>query len=120
MSPHFVTCPYNGRVAMKVLILGAGAVGGYFGGRLAQSGADVTFLVRPQRAQKLAQGGLVIKSPLGDAQIPVNTVLQEAVRPGYDLAILSCKAYDLEASIASLGGAMGPNTLVLPLLNGMA
>ena len=105
---------------MKVLILGAGAVGGYFGGRLVQAGADVTFLVRPQRAQKLAQRGLVIKSPLGDAQIPVNTVLQEAVHPGYDLAILSCKAYDLDASIASIGGAMGPNTLVLPLLNGMS
>jgi 2-dehydropantoate 2-reductase len=105
---------------MKVLILGAGAVGGYFGGRLAQAGADVTFLVRPQRAQKLAQAGLVIRSPLGDAQIPVHTVLQEAVRPDYDLVILSCKAYDLDASIASLGGAMGPDTLILPLLNGMA
>ncbi len=105
---------------MKVLILGAGAVGGYFGGRLAQAGADVTFLVRPQRAQKLAQAGLVIKSPLGDAQIPVRTALQEAVRPDYDLVILSCKAYDLDASIASLAGAMGPNTLILPLLNGMA
>jgi 2-dehydropantoate 2-reductase len=105
---------------MKVLILGAGAVGGYFGGRLAQAGADVTFLVRPQRAQKLAQAGLVIKSPLGDAQISVRTVLQEAVRPDYDLVILSCKAYDLDASISSIGGAMGPNTLILPLLNGMA
>jgi len=105
---------------MKVLILGAGAVGGYFGGRLVQSGADVTFLVRPQRAQKLAQAGLVIKSPLGDAQIAVRTVLQEAVRPEYDLVILSCKAYDLDASIAAIGGAMGPDTLVLPLLNGMA
>ncbi len=105
---------------MKILILGAGAVGGYFGGRLVQAGADVTFLVRPPRAQKLAQTGLVIKSPLGDAQIPVRTVLQEAVRPDYDLVILSCKAYDLEASIASIGGAVGPNTLILPLLNGMA
>ena len=105
---------------MKVLILGAGAVGGYFGGRLAQAGADVTFLVRPQRAQKLAQAGLVIKSPQGDAQIPVHTVLQDTVRPDYDLVILSCKAYDLDASIASLGSAMGPNTLILPLLNGMA
>ena len=105
---------------MKVLILGAGAVGGYFGGRLAQAGADVTFLVRPQRAQKLAQSGLVIKSPLGDAQLPVRTVLQEAVRPDNDLVILSCKAYDLDASIASLAGAMGPDTLILPLLNGMA
>jgi 2-dehydropantoate 2-reductase len=105
---------------MKVLILGAGAVGGYFGGRLAQAGADVTFLVRPQRAQKLAQAGLVIKSPLGDARFPVHTVMQEAVRPDYDLVVLSCKAYDLDASIASIGGAMGPNTLILPLLNGMA
>ncbi len=105
---------------MKVLILGAGAVGGYFGGRLVQAGADVSFLVRPQRAEKLARGGLVIKSPLGDAQIPVHTVLQEAARPEYDLVILSCKAYDLDASIAAIGGAMGPDTLVLPLLNGMA
>ncbi len=105
---------------MKVLILGAGAVGGYFGGRLVQTGADVTFLVRPQRAQKLARDGLVIRSPLGDAQIPVRTVLQEAVQPEFDLVILSCKAYDLDASISAIGGAMGAKTLVLPLLNGMA
>lgn len=104
---------------MKVLILGAGAVGGYFGGQLVQAGADVTFLVRPQRAQKLAQAGLVIKSPLGDAKMQVRTVLQEALRPDYDLVILSCKAYDLDASIASIGAAMGPNTMLLPLLNGM-
>lgn len=105
---------------MKVLILGAGAVGGYFGGRLVQAGADVTFLVRPKRAQQLAQSGLVITSPLGDARIPVKTVLQEAVRPDYDLVILACKAYDLDVSIAAVGAAIGPNTLVLPLLNGMA
>ena len=95
---------------MRILILGAGAVGGYFGGKLAQSGADITFLVRPQRAEKLARSGLVIKSPLGDTQFPVRTVLQEAVRPDYDLVILSCKAYDLDASIASVGGAVGPDT----------
>ncbi len=105
---------------MKVLILGAGAVGGYFGGRLVQAGADVTFLVRARRAQRLAQAGLVITSPLGDARMPVRTVLAEAVRPDYELVILACKAYDLEASIVSLAGAMGPNTLILPLLNGMA
>ncbi|MBE0626849.1 MAG: 2-dehydropantoate 2-reductase [Burkholderiales bacterium] len=105
---------------MKVIILGAGAVGGYFGGRLVQAGADVTFLVRPKRAQQLAEAGIMIKSPMGDAQIPVRTVLQEAVRPDYDLAILSCKAYDLEAAIGAVGGAIGPKTMILPLLNGMA
>ncbi|MFH1044426.1 MAG: 2-dehydropantoate 2-reductase [Pseudomonadota bacterium] len=105
---------------MKVLVLGAGAIGGYFGGRLVQAGADVTFLVRPQRAQTLAQAGLAITSPLGDAQLSVRTVLKEMVQPDYDLVILSCKAYDLDTSIASLAGAMGPNTLILPLLNGMA
>jgi 2-dehydropantoate 2-reductase len=105
---------------MKVLILGAGAVGGYFGGRLAQAGADVTFLVRPQRAQTLARTGLVIESPLGNAQLAVHTVQKETVRPDYDLVILSCKAYDLDVSIVSLAGAMGPNTMILPLLNGMA
>jgi 2-dehydropantoate 2-reductase len=105
---------------MKVLILGAGAVGGYFGGRLVQAGADVSFLVRAERAKKLARGGLVIKSPLGDAQIPVRTVLQDAVRPEYELVVLSCKAYDLEAAITAIGGATGPDTLILPLLNGLA
>ncbi len=105
---------------MRILILGAGAVGGYFGGRLVQAGADVTFLVRPQRAQKLERSGLVIKSPLGDAQLQVRTVLQDMVRPEYDLVILSCKAYDLDASVASVRAAMGPATLILPLLNGMA
>ncbi len=105
---------------MKVLILGAGAVGGYFGGRLAQTGADVTFLVRPKRAQTLAQTGLVIESPMGNAKLAVRTVQKETVRPEYDLVILSCKAYDLDVSIVSLEGAMGPDTLVLPLLNGMA
>jgi 2-dehydropantoate 2-reductase len=105
---------------MKVLILGAGAVGGYFGGRLVQSGADLTFLVRPARAQKLAQSGLTIKSPMGDANVAVKTVLQEVVQPDYDLVILSCKAYDLDASITAIAAAMGPKTLVLPLLNGMA
>jgi 2-dehydropantoate 2-reductase len=105
---------------MKVLILGAGAVGGYFGGRLAQAGVDVTFLVRPQRAQTLARSGLVIDSPLGNAQLAVRTVQSETVQPEYDLVIMSCKAYDLDVSIVSLEAAMGPNTLLLPLLNGMA
>jgi 2-dehydropantoate 2-reductase len=109
---------------MRVLVLGAGGTGGYFGGRLAQSGADVTFLVRPARASQLAQGGLRIRSPLGDADLRVATVTADAVgelaaRAPFDLALLSCKAYDLEDAIASVAPAVGPATCVLPILNGL-
>jgi 2-dehydropantoate 2-reductase len=105
---------------MKVLVLGAGATGGYFGGRLAQSGADVTFLVRERRARQLAADGLVIKSPHGDFTLAVNHVLQTDVRPEYDVVLLACKAYDLDASIESMRPAMKRTTHVLPVLNGLA
>ena len=104
---------------MKILVLGAGGTGGYFGGRLAQAGADIAFLVRPNRATQLAQRGLVIKSPAGDAKVPVATVLAEDLKPVYDLVLLTCKAYDLEAAIASLASAVGPHTAILPTLNGL-
>lgn len=79
---------------MKILVLGAGGIGGYFGGRLAEAGADVTFLVRERRAQLLARDGLIIKSPLGDAKLKVETVLAGGLKPVYDLVFLTCKAYD--------------------------
>jgi 2-dehydropantoate 2-reductase len=105
---------------MKILVVGAGAVGGYFGGRLAQAGQDVTFLVRPGRAAQLQKAGLVIKSPLGDATLhDVKTVLAEQLQQQFDLIILSCKAYDLASAIASFAPAVGPQTLIMPLLNGM-
>ena len=62
---------------LRVLVLGAGGTGGYFGGRLAQSGAEVTFLVRPARAAQLERDGLSIHSPLGDARFPVAHVVAE-------------------------------------------
>jgi 2-dehydropantoate 2-reductase len=105
--------------AMRILVLGAGATGGYFGGRLVEAGADVTFLVRPKRAQYLAEHGLPILSPAGDVRVPAKTVLADTLEPGYDLVILSCKAYDLDSAIAAIRPAMGPETRVLPLLNGM-
>jgi 2-dehydropantoate 2-reductase len=101
---------------MRILVLGAGALGGYFGGRLAQAGADVTFLVRPARAEKLVAEGLRIESPFGDAAFPVRTVT--AAIPGYDLALLTCKAYDLDGAIEALLPAE-PGA-VLPLLNGLS
>lgn len=104
---------------MKVLILGAGAIGGYFGGRLQQSGADVAFLVRPARRERLQRDGLVIKSPKGDIAQPVKTVLSGAEGGPYDVVLLTCKAYDLDSAIESVAPAVGPNTTVVPLLNGM-
>ncbi len=105
---------------MRVLVVGAGAVGGYFGGRLLQAGRDVTFLVRPRRASELAQNGLVIKSPTGDVVLRAPpTILAENIRQAFDLVLLSCKAYDLDAAMNSFAGAVGGATMILPLLNGM-
>ena len=109
---------------MRILVLGAGGTGGYFGGRLAQAGADVTFLVRPARAALLAERGLRIRSPLGDADLDVATVTAQdlpalaAARP-FDLVLLACKAYDLDSAIESVAPAVGANTAVLPILNGL-
>jgi 2-dehydropantoate 2-reductase len=106
---------------MRTLVVGAGAVGGYFGGRMLEAGRDVTFLVRPRRAAQLAKTGLVIKSPAaGDFHHPApKTVQADALREHYDLVLLSCKAYDLEDAIDSFAPAVGPNTAILPLLNGI-
>jgi len=106
---------------MTILVLGAGGIGGYFGGRLAQSGVDITFLVRPRRREQLARDGLMIESPLGDARIAVRTVLAEEVRPDYDLVLFTCKAYDLDSAMDAIAPAMqGDSCAVLPLLNGLA
>lgn len=106
---------------MRILVVGAGAIGGYFGGRLLEGGRDVTFLVRPRRASQLAKTGLVVRSKAGDVNVPSPpTIMTDALRPPFDLILLSCKAYDLAGAIESFAGAVGPNTAILPLLNGMA
>jgi 2-dehydropantoate 2-reductase len=110
---------------MKILILDAGGTGGYFGGRLHQAGADVTFLVREARAQHIATHGLMLESPTDKATLQVKTVLETQVREeqakaAYDVIILACKAYDLASSIAAITPTMGEHTCVLPLLNGIS
>src|SRR5450432_189218 len=105
---------------MHILVVGAGAIGGYFGGRLAQAGRDVTFLVRPKRAAELAGTGLVIKSPHGDVTLKNPPAVQADKLAGkFDVVLLSCKAFDLEDAIKSFAPAVGPNTAIIPLLNGM-
>src|ERR1700739_2603191 len=105
---------------MRVLVVGAGAIGGYFGGRMLQSGRDITFLGRPRRAAELASAGLVIKSPNGDVTLKnPPTVQADKLTEKFDVVLLSCKAFDLEDAIKSLAPAVGPNTSIIPLLNGM-
>lgn len=105
---------------MRILVVGAGAIGGYFGGRLLQAGRDVTFLVRPRRASELASDGLVIKSPNGDATLKdPPTVQADALEDKFDVVLLSCKAFDLDDAIKSFAAAVGPNTAIIPMLNGM-
>jgi len=104
---------------VKTLILGAGAIGGYVGGRLNQSGADVTFLVRPARHDALQRDGLVIKSTKGDITQKVKTVLGGAEGGPYDVVMLTNKAYDLDSAIEAVAPAVGGETTVVPLLNGM-
>lgn len=111
--------------SLKILILGAGAVGGYYGLRLLQAGADVQFLVRPRRAQQLQQMGLVVSGAVNLRQT-VRCISQESLqqtessRHCFDLILLSCKAYDLDAAMDSIMPAVGQQTLIVPLLNGMA
>jgi 2-dehydropantoate 2-reductase len=105
---------------MRVLVVGAGAIGGYFGGRLLAAGCDVTFLVRPNRAAELADAGLVIKSPNGDVTLKnPPTVQADKLTEKFDVVLLSCKAFDLDDAIKSFGPAVAPQTAIIPLLNGM-
>ena len=105
---------------MRILVVGAGAIGGYFGGRMLASGGDVTFLVRPRRASELAAAGLVIKSPNGDVTLKnPPTVQADRLAEKFDVVLLSCKAFDLDDAIKSFAPAVGPQTAIIPLLNGM-
>jgi 2-dehydropantoate 2-reductase len=115
---------------MRILVVGAGAIGGYFGARLAAAGREVTFLVRPKRAEQLASG-LFVRSPKGDVKIAAPKIVTEATLPPlgipsltarsrepFDLVLLSCKSYDLDSAMDSFARAVGPATMILPLLNG--
>jgi len=106
---------------MRILVVGAGAIGGFFGGRLLAAKRDVTFLVRERRAAQLAKTGLVIRSKLGDISLPSPPLVSaETLKAPYDVVLLACKAFDLEGALAAFVPAVGPDTAILPLLNGLA
>jgi 2-dehydropantoate 2-reductase len=105
---------------MRILILGAGAIGGYYGFRLAEAGADVSFLVRPGRAARLVADGLVLRAQGQEHQQPVRSILAGQIDHPFDAILLTCKAYDLPSAIEAIAPAVGPDSAVVPLLNGLA
>ncbi|WP_047151122.1 ketopantoate reductase family protein [Aneurinibacillus tyrosinisolvens] len=105
---------------MRVLVVGAGAIGGYFGGRLLEKGADVTFLVREKRQKQLNEQGLVIHSIHGDAHLTPQTMVAGEERAPFDLIIMTTKAYHFEEALETIRPYAGEATMLLPLLNGMA
>jgi 2-dehydropantoate 2-reductase len=104
---------------MRMLVVGAGSIGGLFGGRLAQAGRDVTFLVRPSRAEQLRREGLRIVSPLGDATVVPKLLVSKDIHDAFDVVFLSVKAYSLESAIGDFAPAVSDQTMILPILNGM-
>ncbi|MTJ80864.1 MAG: ketopantoate reductase family protein [Telmatospirillum sp.] len=105
---------------MRILVVGAGATGGLFGGRLAAAGRDVTFLVRPGRADVLRRDGLVIRAPDGVLSLTPALVMAGEIRHPYDVILVTVKAFSLVAAMADMAPAVGPGTVILPVLNGMA
>jgi 2-dehydropantoate 2-reductase len=104
---------------MRMLVVGAGSTGGYFGGRLLEAGRDVTFLVRPQRKARLQADGLRIVSPFGDATLHPPLVTAKEIDGPFDVVLLAVKAYSLEEALADFAPAVGDGTMILPVLNGM-
>jgi 2-dehydropantoate 2-reductase len=104
---------------MRTLVIGAGALGGYYGGCLVRSGHDVTFMVRPRRAEQLARTGLAIVSPGGDFTVPAKTILAADVQGPFDLILVGTKAYSLDQALGEFAPAVGPNSMILPILNGL-
>lgn len=104
---------------MRILIVGAGATGGYFGARLAQAGRDVTFLLRERRSQQLQKNGLILQTPQGRETLKPVTLLAAEISSPYDLIVLTVKGFGLQQAMEDIAPAVGPNTLILPILNGM-
>src|SRR5579862_4476015 len=105
---------------MRILVVGAGAIGGYFGGKLLEARRNVTFLVREQRAAQLRRSGLSIRSRSEELHIPdPPTLLASGLQSPFELVLLSCKSYDLRHVIEDIRPAVGAGSKILPLLNGM-
>ncbi len=105
---------------MKILIVGAGATGGYFGARLADAGRDVTFLVRERRAEFLRERGLRVAGLERELRIEPKVATAGQLGGTFDVVLLTVKAAGLQSAIADVAPAVGPETVIVPFLNGMA
>jgi 2-dehydropantoate 2-reductase len=106
-------------LTMRILVVGAGAVGGYFGGRLAEANRDVTFLVRGRRSDEIKEKGLQIVSPNGDLILRPKTITADQIKGSYEMILLGVKSYALEGAMNDFAAGVGPETMILPVLNGM-
>ncbi|WP_292992204.1 ketopantoate reductase family protein [Pantoea sp.] len=104
---------------MRILMAGAGATGGYFGARLAQAGQDVTFLVRARRYQQLQANGLVLQTPAGTETLQPQLAQASTLTGHYDLIIVTVKSFALDPLMDDIAPAVGPDTLIMPILNGI-
>lgn len=105
---------------MKVLVVGAGAVGGYFGARLVEKGVDVTFLVREARQKKLNEEGLIVQSIHGNIHIQKpKTILSSDSSNHYDIILISTKAYHFMKAIDDIKSFTSNETVIIPMLNGI-
>ena len=102
---------------MKILVLGAGGVGGYFGARLIEIGVDVTFFVRKKKAEIIKIQGLKIESPHGNLNVHAKTLSIGDKKQNFDLVLLTCKAYDLKSSLDDLGSVLINSPILLPLFD---
>jgi 2-dehydropantoate 2-reductase len=116
---YYASVVFTHTTTMRILVVGAGATGGYFGARLAQAGRDVTFLVRAKRASELRANGLQIVSPLGDFTVAPSVMLANELRESFDVVLLTVKAYSLQSALEDIAPAVGPETMIMPVLNGM-
>lgn len=103
---------------MRILVVGAGAIGGYFGGRLLEKGEDITFLVRENRQKQIQKDGLQIESIHGNVTLQPKTIKTGDEAGPFDVIILSTKQYHLESALENIEPYVGEETMILPLLNG--
>ena len=104
---------------MKVLVIGAGALGGYYGACLVRAGRDVSFLVREKRAEQVRRNGLQVVSPHGDFAVQPKILLASDLKQPFDMVLVGVKAYSLDDAMRQFAPAVGTSTMILPILNGL-